>query len=398
MKKSKSNNVKSPSTTGSAESLRVLVCIPCLLTGGTEVQTLSLVEALKWCGYEVGVACYFEYNAEMVARYSAAGARVWCMSKSGDAPRPAGALKTLQFLRRGFSEIRREWHPDVAHIQYMAPGALAILALRAAGIRNIVATTHTGADIYSAKGLKLLRFIARHWLAAFQCITLIAEKGYFGSGELLDTKQSFARKGNHFTIHNTLPSAIHIADTAREEGVSTIGVVSRLERIKGMDMVVPAFAAVQARHPDLRLIVAGDGTLREEMEKQVEQFSLPDGSVSFLGRVESENLEEVYDNIDILLMPSRSEGFGLTALEGMARGCVPVVARTGGLPEVVVHRHTGLIHNPEDVEDMSLKIERLIESAEWHSEMSKAAIERSKIFSNEEYRRLVAKMYHRLFQ
>ena len=57
--------------------------------------------------------------------------------------------------------------------------------------------------------------------------------------------------------------------------------------------------------------------------------------LKFVGRQEQAALQSYYDKIDVLLMPSSSEGFGLTAIEGMARGCVLVASNTGGLPEVV---------------------------------------------------------------
>lgn len=66
-----------------------------------------------------------------------------------------------------------------------------------------------------------------------------------------------------------------------------------------------------------------------------------------------------YDKIDVLLMPSRSEGFGLTAIEGMARGCVVVASDTGGLPEVVTE-DAGLLHRPGDEADMADKVLSLL--------------------------------------
>ena len=56
--------------------MNVLVCIPCLLTGGTEIQTLSLVQALVIAGHNVTVACYFEHTPEMIRRYEESGATV----------------------------------------------------------------------------------------------------------------------------------------------------------------------------------------------------------------------------------------------------------------------------------------------------------------------------------
>jgi len=63
--------------------MRVLICIPCLLTGGTEIQTLNLVEALIRGGHQVTTVCYFEHTPNMVSRYQQAGSKVVCLSVTG---------------------------------------------------------------------------------------------------------------------------------------------------------------------------------------------------------------------------------------------------------------------------------------------------------------------------
>lgn len=103
--------------------------------------------------------------------------------------------------------------------------------------------------------------------------------------------------------------------------------VSRLEHIKGMDLVVPAFAKVYDKHKNVRLLVVGDGSLLKQMEEDANRLYLKN-IIKFVGRQEQAALQSYYDKIDVLLMPSRSEGFGLTAIEGMARGCVLVASNT----------------------------------------------------------------------
>lgn len=340
--------------------MRILICIPCLLTGGTEIQTLSLVEALVAANHQVAVACYFEHAPAMVERYRTVGAEVFLLSANGS--RSVGVRQSLSHLYHGLKRVVTEFKPEVAHVQYMAPGAIPILILRWLGVRRIVATAHTAADIYSPCGLKIIRFLNNHLLSAFQCITERAETSFFGSSSLFNESTSLRKHGNHFTIYNNLPSYISIRETPRErraDGVITVGVVSRLELIKGMDMVVPTFAEVHKDFPATRLLVVGDGSHREAMERQAAEAGVADAT-EFAGRQLQDALEGFYDRIDILLMPSRSEGFGLTAIEGMARGCVPVVADTGGLPEVVRDGVDGLLHRPGDVADLAAKIRQLI--------------------------------------
>lgn len=372
--------------------MTVLVCIPCLLTGGTEIQTLSLVEALVAVDYEVVVVCYFEYADQMVGRYRNANAIVELLSPNGK--RPIGVKNTVINLWKGLRRVVKQYKPDVAHIQYMAPGALPILILRALGMKKIIATAHTSADIYPS--LKQIHWLNKHILTAFQCITLKAEASFFGNASLFSNDTKLKKHSNHFTIYNNLPSYIELADTPRKGTPKTIGVVSRLERIKGMDMVVPAFAEIYKHHPSMRLLIVGDGSQRDLMEQQVQNADLPEESVRFVGRQGQDKLQSFYDQIDILLMPSRSEGFGLTAIEGMARGCVPVVSNTGGLPEVVEDGVSGLLHTSESVEDMISKIASIICNPKLFDQLSLGAYNRAHDFSRNQYTHQIEQLYGQL--
>ena len=372
--------------------MKVLVTIPCLLTGGTEIQTLSLVRALREAGHDVVVACYFEYAAPMVAAYRAAGAEVRLLSPDGR--RAAGVRATVRHLWRGLRRAVRDVRPDVAHVQYMAPGALPIIILRL-GVWRIVATAHTAGDIYSPRGLKVIRWLNDHVLSAFQCITERAERSFFGDSRLFEAGMPLRGHGNHFTIYNTVPAYIARRESPREwdgaRGV-TIGVVSRLERIKGMDLVVPAFAEVRREHTEVRLLVVGDGTLRGEMERQARDAGVADW-VTFAGRQPQERLQEYYDAIDVLLMPSRSEGFGLTAVEGMSRGCVPVVADVGGLPEVVRDGVEGRLHAAGSTAALAAVLGGLLAQPEELRRLSAAALDRAAVFSASAYASAVASLY-----
>lgn len=374
--------------------MTVLVCIPCLLTGGTEIQTLSLVEALVADGHKVVVICYFEYVDQMVDRYSLAGAIVELLNPDGK--RPIGIKNTAVSLWRGLRRVVKQYKPDIAHIQYMAPGALPILVMRALGMKNIIATAHTSADIYPS--LKQIHWLNNHILTAFQCITLKAETSFFGNASLFVNDTKLRKHGNHFTIYNNLPSYIEMAETPRQGTPKTIGVVSRLERIKGMDLVVPAFAEVYKHHPELKLLIVGDGSQRNLMKQQVQDAGLSENSVQFVGRQIQNMLQSFYDQIDILLMPSRSEGFGLTAIEGMARGCVPVVSNTGGLSEVVEDRVSGVLHTLESVDDLATKIESVIDNPNLFEQLSLGAHSRAHNFSKDIYNSQIETLYNAIIK
>jgi glycogen synthase len=136
--------------------------------------------------------------------------------------------------------------------------------------------------------------------------------------------------------------------------------LGRLARQKGFDMALGALAAITGRFPEIRMVIAGDGTDRAQLERQVAELGLKE-VVDFIGWVAPDKVPELINTATIVLMPSRWEGLPSVALQAsmMAR---PVLATSvGGLPEVVVHGETGLLVNPEDTGGLADAIVFLLE-------------------------------------
>ena len=162
-----------------------------------------------------------------------------------------------------------------------------------------------------------------------------------------------------------------------------------------MDLVVPAFAEVLKQHPNTRLIVVGDGSLRSAMEQQAKALGCAD-HITWAGRQPQEELNKWYSQMDIVLMPSRSEGFGLTAIEAMANGCVMVASNVGGLPEVVRDGECGLLHHSEDITDMANKISSLISDEDTYNRLQAQSLREVEKYSFEHYAKLINDMYNKL--
>lgn len=371
--------------------MTALICIPCLSTGGTEIQTLNLVHALIQGNHQVVVACYFEYNIEMVHLYQQAGATVVRFNPNS---KRVHGIKSISFLYKRLKQALKQHKPDIVHVQYMAPGAIPIILLKLLGIKHILATAHTTADIYS--NLRVVHFIQKYCVTAFTCITEVAEKSFFGSSKPY-TLQTQLKKRNHFTVYNALPYHFQIKKVPERtfSHPITLGVVSRLEKIKGMDLIIPAFCKVLRDYPDVKLLVVGEGSLKESMIKQTQELGISD-SIEWAGRQAPHNLDKYYQQIDILLMPSRSEGFGLTAIEGMAYGCVVVASNVGGLPEVIKNKESGLLHASEDTEDIADKVKELLTHPGIAQSYSKQAHKQVQQFTFDKYAALINDVYKKV--
>ncbi|MEM8960095.1 MAG: glycosyltransferase family 4 protein [Acidobacteriota bacterium] len=122
--------------------------------------------------------------------------------------------------------------------------------------------------------------------------------------------------------------------------------VGRLRIRKAVEVLLEALAEVRARHPDVRVLIAGDGEQREALERRARELGLGD-TVRFLGRASAARVRRLLASARALAVPSIYEGMPLVILEAM-EAAVPVVATTvSGIPEVVVDGETGWLVPPE---------------------------------------------------
>jgi len=146
----------------------------------------------------------------------------------------------------------------------------------------------------------------------------------------------------------------------------TVLFVGRLERLKGADIALRAFAQAAADHPDVRLLVlGGDSHTQGESERRrlagiARELGLKH-RVSFLGSVPQDELPAFYANAEALLMPSYSESFGLVGLEAQACGCPVIAADVAGLASVVRDGATGFLVPGHDPAQYAERLRRLLD-------------------------------------
>jgi glycosyltransferase involved in cell wall biosynthesis len=133
----------------------------------------------------------------------------------------------------------------------------------------------------------------------------------------------------------------------------TILTVANLRPEKGHDVLLRAAARLIHTHPDLRILFAGDGPCRRDLESLAAVLGLT-SRVAFLGH--REDVPAVLEVADAFVLPSRSEAFPNAALEAMAAGLPVVASATGGLNDLIVNGTTGLLVPPGDPEALALAI------------------------------------------
>lgn len=352
-------------------STTILVTLPVLLLGGTEVQTLSVVRVLHSAGYRVSVCCYHEFDENVVAQFEQAGARVVLLRMQ----RSDGLLALLFSLRMFF----RDEQPNIVHVQYLAPGLVPIIAARLAGIKTVFATVHIAGTVAYGSKAKILLRVASWFCTAFICVSRGVEQFWFGDCMLLEP-ENIERGRRHFTIYNAVDCE-RIKDTVasadsdllrRELGIPpespVIGIVGRLAAQKGHTFLLQAFKVVLAQVPTAILLVVGDGPLRQQLEEQARCLGI-DRSIRWLGSQAQEEVFRLYAVMDIFAMPSLFEGFGLTAAEAMAAGLPVVGTAVDGLSEIIIDHVTGRLVPPQDAGALADALISLLASPETATEM-----------------------------
>jgi hypothetical protein len=142
------------------------------------------------------------------------------------------------------------------------------------------------------------------------------------------------------------------------ERPAVVGFAGRLIPDKGADIFLRAAALVAGVVPEARFVVIGDGRLRGELEALAGDLGLPGDRARFLGF--RDDAADLIAGLDILAVPSRTEGTPLVVGEAMAAGVPVVASRAGGLPDQVTHRATGLVVDPEDPEGLAAALVSLL--------------------------------------
>ncbi|HTR80008.1 MAG TPA: glycosyltransferase family 4 protein, partial [Bacteroidota bacterium] len=374
----------------------VVIALPILLLGGTEIHTLSLIRVLVARGYRVTVCCYYEYRDSTVKEYESAGANVLLLKRKRNIAGRANAgelLSLLISLRAVFSGLK----PDILHVQYVAPGFIPILAARMAGVKTVVATVHTAGEIaYGSTAKKVLRMSAM-LCSNFICVSQSAGAFWFGRCDIFDPSSSAALP-RHLAIYNgvnvqAIQKAISPSSAKRLRRElhigkkKVIGIIGRVVDMKGHRVLLDAMQKVIEENPDTVLVVVGDGPIKETLEHKAEILGI--GShVRWLGEQSLQKVYEILGIIDVLAVPSFFEGFGLTAAEAMA-AAVPVVANNiAGLNEVVLNDITGLLVQPGEPSQLAQAILRMLEKPREARKMGQAGRTRAQnLFSLKNFER-----------
>jgi glycosyltransferase involved in cell wall biosynthesis len=151
--------------------------------------------------------------------------------------------------------------------------------------------------------------------------------------------------------------------------------VARLNRLKDHPTALHAMKRLRATMPNAKLLLVGDGEERPAVERLIGELALTD-SVRVLGT--RHDVPRLLQAADVFLLTSVSEGIPLTLIEAMATGLPCVATRVGGVPEVVIDRHTGLLAEVSNPESVAVALQALAAAPATREHMGQNGLARAK--------------------
>ena len=260
-----------------------------------------------------------------------------------------------RFHRREFARVEA-FKPDLVHL--MSPGVLAYFG-------QLWARRH-GCRVVASYETDIVRYMHYYGFARFEPLLWRYLRWLFNN-----CQQTYVP--SRVTMEQLIKGGIHDvrvfergvdcaqfhpgkrSEAVREAwGVGTAGALvlyaGRISKEKNLDVLLSAFIRLAEKHPNARLVLAGEGPHRRALERA---FRSP--CIAFTSWKKGEELAALFASADVFALPSTTETLSLVSLESMASG-VPVLAmNAGGVRDIVEHEKTGLLANSPQEFDRELR-------------------------------------------
>jgi L-malate glycosyltransferase len=350
------------------DRIRLLQLVTNFKFGGTERHLSNVVRLIDRSRFEVHLACLGKYGEflERVERDCGSIDEYPIRRLHG----PSTVWRQLQLAR----DLRRQ-RIQVIHTYGFYANMFALPAARLAGVPVIVASVRDTGDHLNATRRHVHRLACR--LADCVLVNAEAVRQQWNAAGFRSSKMAVIRNGINLTHFTPGPR-----DAARQAlgvplTVPLVTVVSRLNRLKGIEHFLEAARRVLVRRPDVHFLVVGDS---EPSPSQAAYRASLEGLTVRLGLAERvlftgfrSDVPQLLGASTISVLPSLSEALSNVLLESMAAGLPVVATAVGGTAEAVQHGRTGFLVPPADPAALAEAITCLLEHPQLAQRYGEAA-------------------------
>ncbi len=362
--------------------------------GGLNVYVRGLALAMLGEGIEVDVYTRRTNDADPDVIEVVEGCRVHHIAAGPAAPLSiADQIPwTRTFAERVIERLRNEPTVDLVHSHYWLSGWVGALAKRALGLPHVISFHTLG---------RVKEINRRHDDQPEPLVRIVTETEVISEADCIIASTS--DEADDLLLHyGARPESLCITPPGVDRtrfspgpprvARGRIGVdgdaplvlfIGRIQPLKGLDVALEAFALIANQSLDVRMLVVGGASgssgesERRRARSYAEQHHLP---VDFRGPVPHADTVDYYRAADVIMMPSRSESFGLVAVEAQSCGLPVVAADVGGLAHVIEDDVSGILVKGWAPEDHAAAVTRVLSDEDLASRLSQGAREWSEQF------------------
>lgn len=374
-----SNKIADKLNVNNSRKYKILYIITSLGIGGAEKLLLYYLKNLDRQRYSLYVCCFRERPDDLLEAMSEYAEIHNLKIKNKFNP-----LVVLDILK-----IINEIDPDIIHTHLFQPRVYTTIAHIFNNRSVIITQKHSIVNVKK-----------HHVFILFEMMSIWMNRKIIAISESVKKslmKYEFIPSNKIFVLPNCIDynafNRTKKMDILTQKYRIIIGTVGRLEKVKGIRYLLLSMKTVLTKFPDARLDIVGDGSQASELIELSKNLGISN-SVKFFGKFT--NVIPFFNEMDIFVLPSTLEGFGIVLLEAMAAG-VPVVASdVDGIKEVIFNGENGILVPPKNPEAIANAIIKLIEDPQLVKKLVENGQKRAQLFDVHEHVSKLDRLYSNL--
>jgi glycosyltransferase involved in cell wall biosynthesis len=344
--------------------------------GGAERQMLLLAQNLHKEKYIPSLICSsYESLEPMIEAWKNSGFNVYKLNVAHKHdPRHYFEIKKL---------LKTE-SPDLLHIHLWNPGSCRYAFLATPENIPIITTEH---DPFPLKGMKKALKIT-YLRKTSETITVSDSNKELMISEYPEFEKDITTVHNGIDLDFFEKSIVHMTSQEKNKIRHHVFKANQNDRIilsiaalhprKGLTYLLEAMPDVLEKFPDAKLAIIGEGPQKKELQKVINQLKI-DNRVMLLGY--QEDIPKLLKCVEIFVLPSVTEAFGLVLLEAMAAQLPILSTKTGGIPEIIQHMKTGLLVEPANTQELKDGLNELLRNTALSQKIAFVGLHHVKEFS-----------------
>lgn len=326
--------------------IKIIHIIPTLDIGGAERLIVDILKDLDKDLFDVEVVCLKRFG-------------FWGLDLKRHKLKMTLLKQRFRFSAGSFFTLVRLFKkrkPDIVHTHLFGADFYGILAARLSGVKTIISTEHNKNYFEGIIRRKIKKFVYKYATS----IVAVSEavKDYLLSEGVAKEKI--------IVIHNGVRvKDFFISGKKRSSGPLIIGSVGRLSEQKDFSVLLKAVIKIDG----IKMVIAGEGELRSKLEALIKKLNLSD-RVELLGN--EKDMKKFYKKLDIFVLPSKWEGFGIVILEAGLSGLPVIASRIDGIKEIIENKKDGLLFESGNIFELTKLINKLAVDREQRAKLGRA--------------------------